>query len=345
MNNIINALLKNKYTTDDIIYLLSLKDENKLETLFQKSNKICEENFGKNVYLRGIIEFSNYCRKNCSYCGIRAENKKLLRYRIDEQNIIKLGINAYKDGFHTIVLQAGEDIYYDNKLLHIIKEIKKNVDIAVTISIGERDFEFYKKMKNAGADRFLLRIETTDKKLFKALHPDDNLNYRKKCLYNLKKLGYEVGTGIMVGLPGQTIKSIAEDIIFFKKFDADMVGVGPFIPHPDTPLFNTNQGSFKLTLKVIAITRLLLKNTNIPATTAMGTIHPKGREMALKAGANVIMPNYTPAKFRPLYKLYDNKICIFENAENCKICTNQIAERAGKKIVIRKGSRKAVSVK
>ncbi len=335
----IDKLLNNTYDINDIIYLLSITDEKEKEYLFNASEEICENYFGKKVYVRGIIEFSNYCRKNCKYCGIRRDNNKLSRYRISPEDIINLAINGYYDGFHTIVLQSGEDIYYDDKMEYIIRKIKNKVDIAITLSIGERDFEYYKKLREAGADRFLLRIETTDESLFKKLHPDDNFSFRLRCLKKLKEYGYEVGTGVMIGLPGQSIESLAKDIIFFKNFDADMVGVGPFIPHPDTPLADEKAGTLDMTLKVIAISRILLKDTNVPATTAMGTIDKIGREKALKAGANVIMPNYTPAKYRPLYKLYDNKICIFESAENCMECVKYIAKRAGKYIVREKGSR------
>ena len=337
--DIVNNLLKEKYNIEEIKFLLDLDDPESIRYLFSKSEEVCERVYGKKIYVRGIIEFSNYCRRNCLYCGIRRDNKELKRYRMSIDEIIETAIYGYELGYKTIVLQSGEDLYYDKYIPEIIKRIKEKVDVAITLSLGERYENTYKLWKEAGADRYLMRIETTDPELFRKMHPDDNLEERKKALFTLKKLGYETGTGIIVGLPGQTTLSIAKDIIFFKKLDADMLGIGPFIPHHQTPLKNEKTGDFNLVLKTIAVSRLVLPTTNIPATTAMGTVRPNGREIAMNIGANVIMPNITPQKYRPYYKLYDNKICIFETTGQCRNCIATRVKSIGKVVVIDKGSR------
>lgn len=342
IKNIIENIKNENYLIDEIVYLLETSNQAEINYLYNEANKQCLEVYGENVFIRSILELSNNCSKNCNYCGIRKGNSNIERYRIEPDDAIKLAKEAYEVGYKTLVIQSGEDAYYDNKLEYILKEIKKAADIAITLSVGEKDFELYEKWKQAGADRFLLRIETTNEHLFNQIHPDDNLEYRKKCLYNLKKLDYEVGTGIMIGLPGQTYEMIAKDILFFKELDADMIGVGPFIPHKDTPLKNVEPKDFEITLKVVAITRLVTKNANIPATTAMGTIDKEGRQKALKVGANVIMPNFTPQSYRPFYKLYDNKICINEGSNECRACIDGIAGAAGKKIIIDKGFRNKI---
>ena len=268
-----------------------LKDENINETLFYAADKVRKEYVGDEIHLRGLIEFSNICKRNCLYCGIRCGNKNIKRFRLDEENIVTLAKNATQKGFKTIVLQSGEDPYFTAEILaNIISRIKK-FNVAITLSTGEMEEREYKLLKDAGADRFLLRIETTNPYLYKKFHPDMSLEHRINCLKTLKKLGYETGTGVLVGLFGQTFESLANDIIFFKEIDADMIGLGPLIVNEDTPLKGGNNGSLNLALKMIAITRLLMPDINIPATTAMETLHPKGRIMALQAGANVIMPN------------------------------------------------------
>ena len=341
MQTILQKFQNKTFTYQDCVEALKL-DWKDFQPMADYSESVCEKTYKKNVFVRGIIEFSNYCKKNCLYCGIRRDNFKTKRYRMSEKDILLSIKSMYEKGFHTVVLQSGEDSFYtDEKLISLLKKIKSKFDIVITLSIGERSYESYEKLKDAGADRFLLRIETTDEKLFKKLHPDDNLEYRKQCLFNLKKLGYEVGTGIMVGLPNQSLESIVKDIFFFKELDADMIGIGPFLPHQDTPLAKEEVQDFSLTLKVLSLIRILLPTTNLPATTAMGTIDPQGREKALEVGANVIMPNATPQKYRPHYTLYDNKICIFENSDNCAQCTELIVQRSGKKVVWSKGFRKS----
>lgn len=284
-----------------------LEDNSINDELFGAADRVRKKFVGDEIHLRALIEFSNICSRNCFYCGVRAENKNIKRYRLMPDEIIQLARNALNSGYKTIVLQSAEDMYYTAEILaDIIKEIKKN-DTAVTLSIGERSYEEYKILKDAGADRFLLRIETTDKELYRKLHPNMNFENRVRCLKDLKKLGYETGTGCLVGLPEQTINSLADDILFFKKLDADMVGLGPLIPHKDTPLKDVKADGFWLSLKVLAITRLLLPDINIPATTAMETIHPDGRILALQSGANVVMPNVTDEFHRSQYEIYPGK--------------------------------------
>ncbi len=276
--------------------------------LFQLADKKRKESVGDEVHLRGLIEFSNICKNNCFYCGIRAENSFVERYKLTKEEIIKTAKLGSEIGYKTIVLQSGEGNFINEKeLCEIIEEIKK-LDLALTLSIGEKTYDEYKAYKNAGADRFLLRIETTDKELYKKFHPNMNFENRVECLYNLKELGYETGTGSLVGLPNQTFESLADDVLFFKKLDADMIGIGPFIPHPNTPLKNeVNQNAFDLALKLMAIVRLEMPNINIPATTAMEALNPNGRIIALQSGANVVMPNITNIDCKKKYELYPNK--------------------------------------
>ena len=292
-------------TKEEIITLLLSSDS---DVLFQAANEVRQTYIGNDVYLRALVEFSNICRCNCFYCGLRSENKNISRYRLSKEEILDVAQKATSLGFKTIVLQSGEDSFYSiDYLSSIISEIKK-YDIAVTLGIGEKTKKEYKVLKEAGADRFLLRIETTDENLYQNLHPHMSFENRKKCLFDLKELGYETGTGCLVGLPNQTVESLADDILFFKDLDADMIGIGPLIVHPDTPLKSLNNGSFELALKVMAITRLLLPDINIPATTAMETLNPNGQIIALQSGANVIMPNLTPEKNKNQYQIYPDKV-------------------------------------
>lgn len=296
---------KTTYSKQEIIEILN--DKNSPSWLFPKANKVRQENVGDEIHLRALIEISNICKNSCQYCGLRKENKSIERYKIDTKEIVSFVKNAVNLGYKTIVLQSGEANNYSTKELCEIIEKIKQFDVAVTLSIGEKTFEEYKAYKNAGADRYLLRIETTDKKLYQKMHPNMNFENRIECLNNLKQIGYEVGTGSLIGLPEQTIESIADDILFFKKIDADMIGIGPFIPHAQTPLKNAPKGNFVLALKVMAITRILLPNINIPATTAMETIQQNGRVLALQSGANVIMPNVADIEYRKKYEIYPNK--------------------------------------
>lgn len=319
-----------EFSRNDIIEIL--KDDSNNDWLFSLADKTREEYVGDEVHLRGLIEFSNICKRQCKYCGLRCEDKFIDRYRISKENIISYAEHAVNMGYKTIVLQSGEDEYYNTDLMcEIIAGIKK-LGVALTLSIGEKTYEEYKAFKEAGADRYLIRIETTDKTLYNQMHPNMDFDNRVRCLENLGRLGYEVGTGCLVGLPNQTIESLADDILFFKEINADMVGIGPFIPHPHTPLKDSATGSFTLALKVMALTRILLKDINIPATTAMETLNPNGRIIALQSGANVVMPNVTTTEYRAKYEIYPNKICINENPDKCKGCISAKIQSIGRTI-------------
>lgn len=290
----------------ELIELLSDDDCN--EALFAAADDIRRRYVGDGVHLRALIEFSNICRNNCCYCGLRRDNRNIKRYRIDADTIFNLAAYAARNmGLKTVVLQSGEDMFFDrDKLCDIIRRIK-TLDVALTLSIGEKTAAEYKAYKAAGADRFLLRIETTDRDLYHRLDPGMNWQNRRRCLADIAAAGLEVGSGVMVGLPGQTIESLADDILFFREINADMIGIGPFIPHPDTPLKDAAGGTLEMSLKVMALTRLLLPDINIPATTAMETLAPDGQTKALQAGANVIMPNVTLTQYRRHYELYPGK--------------------------------------
>lgn len=327
-----------EFTKKEIVDIL--KDDSQNEWLFSLADKVRRENVGDEVHLRGLIEFSNICHCFCKYCGLRCENKELDRYRILPDDIVKYAKKAVEMGYKTIVLQSGEDVFYSKEILcDIIKRIKE-FDVALTLSIGERSFEDYKAFRDCGADRYLIRIETTDKDLYKKMHPNMDFDNRLRCLNDLKKLGYEVGTGCLVGLPEQTVESLADDILFFKEINADMVGIGPFIAHPHTPLKDMPNGDFTLALKVMALTRILLKNINIPATTAMETLNPNGRIIALQSGANVVMPNVTTTEYRAKYEIYPNKICINENPSQCFNCIGGKIRSIGRTISTDYGFRK-----
>ena len=335
MNNILEKGYHTHYLTKSEI--ISLLNSN-VEDLYKYANKVRKENVGDGVHLRGLIEFSNICKCNCKYCGLRCANSKIERYRLAPDEIIQYAKNGVELGYKTIVLQSGEDNYYDiDKLKYIISNIKQ-LDVAITLSIGERTREEYKCFKEAGADRYLLRIETTDKALYKDLHPNMNYDNRIRCLKDIKELGYEVGSGCLLGLPNQTVESLANDILFFKELDADMIGIGPFIPHPDTPLKGEqNKENFDMALKVMAITRLLLPDINIPATTAMETINPMGRIIALESGANVVMPNLLDSEYKTKYEIYPNKICINEHSGKCRNCIEEKIKSIGRYISTTKG--------
>lgn len=317
-----------------------LSDNSQNDLLFKEADKVRKENVGDEIHLRGLIEFSNICKRQCKYCGLQSRNREIERYRMFKDEILSHCQKAANLGYRTIVLQSGEDEYYDtDKMIEIIRDIKA-LDVALTLSIGERSFDEYKAFRKAGADRYLLRIETTDKELYKQMHPNADFENRKRCLYDLKKLGYETGTGCLVGLPGQTIESLAEDILFFKELDADMVGIGPFIPHKQTPLKDAEKGDFWLALKVMALTRINLPDINIPATTAMETLNPNGRIIALQSGANVVMPNVTSTEYRNKYEIYPGKICVAENPEQCRMCISAKINSIGRAISKDYGFRK-----
>lgn len=312
------AELSHTLDKSEIVELFNSNKRN--EELFKAADRVRKKYVGDEVHLRGLIEFSNICKRNCMYCGLRRDNKNIKRYRIEPDKIIELATKAAGYGYKTVVMQSGEDDYYTvDRLKYIISNIKK-LDIAVTLSIGEKTFEEYKAFKEAGADRYLLRIETTDPELYAKMDPGMSHENRKRCLRDLRTLGYEVGTGCLIGLPGQNFESLADDILFFKEIDADMVGVGPFIPNEDTPLKDAKGGTFIDALKVMAISRLLMPDINLPGTTAMETLNPNGRTIALQSGANVVMPNVTEGVYRKLYALYPGKICTGDTPAHCRDC-------------------------
>lgn len=299
---------------DELLVLLSTNDYDM--EIFSAANRVRKKYVGDEIYLRALIEFSNICRNSCQYCGLRRENTTLERYSLSKSEILYCAEIAINAGFKTIVLQSGESQSIStDEVCSVVQELKK-FDIAVTLSLGEKTQEEYKALKDAGADRYLLRIETSDKLLYEKMHPNMSFKNRIKCLKSLKSLGYELGTGCLVGLPGQTLDSLANDILFFKEIGADMVGIGPLIVHPQTPLKDMPNGDFNLALKVMALTRLLLPDTNIPATTAMETITPEGRIIALQSGANVVMPNATQTNYSQKYEIYPNKNSGIELASN-----------------------------
>lgn len=329
------AKKENNLSLDEIITLLNSDGKD----LFAAADEVRKKYKGDAVHLRGLIEFSNICRCNCFYCGLRCENKKVERYRLSDEEILQFALNAINAGYKTLVLQSGEDTYFTTEKMCAILRMLKKYDVAITLSIGERSFEDYSEFKKAGADRYLLRIETTDKSLYQTLHPKMSIENRFECLYNLKKLRYETGTGVLVGLPNQTVESLAKDILFFKELNADMVGIGPLIPHPDTPLKDAEKDNFDMALKVMALTRLLLPDINIPATTAMETIRPNGRIIALNSGANVVMPNMTQDGYRKKYEIYPNKICVNDSPDKCINCIKGKIQSIGRVVSNTKGFR------
>jgi len=318
LNAIHKAAVTHSLEKEQIVQLLSTTDFD--IPLFETANLLREKYVGNLVHLRGLIEFSNICKQNCLYCGLRRDNSMVHRYRLTTDEIIDFAGKARSYGYRTVVMQSGEDDYYTvDKMQYIIRKVKE-LDLAITLSVGEKSTADYLAYKEAGADRYLLRIETTDQALYEKLDPGMSFANRLRCLKDLGTLGYEVGTGCLVGLPGQTLESLADDILFFKQINADMVGVGPFIPNPDTPLAAETGGSFEMSLKVMAITRLLLPDINIPATTAMETLNRQGRVIALQSGANVVMPNVTEGDYRKFYALYPGKICINDTPAHCRGC-------------------------
>jgi len=325
--------------------LLACREED-APRLYAAADRMRLAHVGSDVHLRGLIEFSNFCRKDCGYCGLRRHNSGIERYRLEPEAIIATAQRAEALGYRSVVLQSGEDAWFTPaRLAEAIRGIKVATQLAVTLSVGERDHETYRLWKEAGADRYLLRIETTDAALFAALHPDDDLEARKACLYALRDLGYQLGTGVMVGLPGQTPEMLARDVIWMHELGAEMIGVGPFIPHPATPLAQATGGTVEATLRMVAVLRLVFPDAHLPATTAMGSLHPFGRERALQAGANVMMPNVTPTNIRPMYEIYPGKICLGDDAGHCKGCITGRITRLGRTIGTDQGHVKRVKDK
>ena len=329
------------FTKPDFIELIKCaEDPEAVRRLKEEAVRIREIYYGKKVFTRGLIEYTNYCKNDCYYCGIRKSNTNAKRYRLTEDEIMACCENGYELGFRTFVLQGGEDAYYtDDRMVAIIKKIKEAYpECALTLSIGEKSYESYKRFREAGADRYLLRHETANEEHYRKLHPEKmSLAVRKNCLYDLKKLGYQVGAGMMVGSPYQTTEDLAEDLVFLKELQPEMVGIGPFIPHHDTQFAKEPAGSVEMTLFLLAVIRILLPKVLLPATTALGTMDPLGREKGLQAGANVVMPNLSPVKNRKQYELYDNKICTGEEAAECRGCMGRRVASVGYELVTERG--------
>lgn len=344
MNRCIDIIdkLENQNIVDkeELRMLLETTDSDALEYLRHRAEIVRKKIYGDDIYIRGLIEFTNYCKNDCYYCGIRRSNLRAERYRLSKGDILSCCRAGYKLGFRTFVLQGGEDNYYTEKrICDIIRTIREEFsDCAITMSIGEKDEEFYRAMYEAGADRYLLRHETADEIHYEKLHPKElSLNNRKECLYKLKEIGYQVGCGFMVGSPWQTTDTLLEDLAFIQELKPHMVGIGPFIPHKDTPFCDKEQGSLELTLRLLSIIRLMHPHVLLPATTALGTIDPTGREKGILAGANVVMPNLSPVGVRKKYALYDNKICTGDEAAECRFCMERRMNNIGYRVVVDRG--------
>jgi len=324
-------------TKDELLYLY---DNCTIEELSVKANEICLKNYGNKVFLRGLIEFSNYCDKDCLYCGIRNSNGNVKRYRLTEDEIINAVTEGFKSGLKTFVLQSGEDEYFTiDKLAKIIEQIKTNTDgqAALTLSVGIKTKKEFNELKKAGADRYLLRFETSDEKLHSYLRNGISLKRRLQALTDLKDLDFEVGSGFMVGLPDETDNIRLNNLMLSQEFGFDMVGIGPFIPHQETPLKDAKQEPLELTIKMVSLLRMVLPFSNIPATTAAGSLSPEGREKMLSAGANVLMPNITPVGYKKDYLLYPGKICLDEDGFQCISCLDKRIKIVNKEISFGRG--------
>ena len=332
---LIEKLTKTGDLSDNELIKILSTDEYDTE-LYAAADKVRRKHYGNKVYIRGLIEFTNYCKNDCYYCGIRRSNSNANRYRLSKEQILSCCEEGYTLGYRTFVLQGGEDPYFsDDIICDIVSSIRSRfLDCAITLSIGEKSYESYKRYFDSGANRYLLRHETADETHYRKLHPKPlSLDNRKRCLFDLKKIGYQVGSGFMVGSPFQTTKNIIADLRFLQKLEPDMIGIGPYITHQQTPFSDFENGSLKLALRLISILRLMFPYALIPSTTALGTIDKFGRELGLMAGANVVMPNLSPVAVRKKYELYENKICTGEESAQCKACLEMRVKNAGYEIV------------
>jgi biotin synthase len=323
---------------EDLKLALSLEKEEELSRLFVFADRVRKDFCGDGIFLRGIIEFSSFCSRECFYCGLSKGNRKLTRYRMNKEELLKSVAYLAECKVKTVVLQSGEDPGLDSIWLRdIILEAKSRFNMAVTLSVGERSADDYRLWKDAGADRYLLKIETSDEELYKSMHPNMSFRERLHCSDILRELGYQVGSGIIIGLPGQSLETIAQDIIYFKDSDFDMIGIGPFIPHDDSHFSGERKGDALLTLKTIALTRIVTRNTHLPATTALGSLDKDYRLDGLKCGANVLMPNFTPQPYRKLYEIYPGKRCVDEPVGACNFCMDEMAKGIGRFIDYSRG--------
>lgn len=341
MTDIVEKLyMTGDLSDNELKALIETDDEAAAKLLRERADEVRRKSYGKKVFLRGLIEVSSYCKNDCLYCGIRRSNKDADRYRLSREQIMSCAESGYELGFRTFVMQGGEDsAFTDDFMCGVISELReKYPDCAITLSLGERSFESYKRMKDAGADRYLLRHEAADGELYKKLHPAEmSLENRKSCLFQLRELGYQVGAGFMVGAPYQTTDSLIADLRFLQELKPQMIGIGPFVPHHCTPFADENGGTLGLTLRLLGILRLMFPKVLLPATTALGTIAPNGRELGLQTGCNVVMPNLSPVNVRKKYDLYDNKICTGEEAAECRMCLQRRIEAAGYEVAVERG--------
>ena len=325
---------------DEWICLIRDRTADDADYLFERAQKVRIRHYGRDVYIRGLIEFTNYCKNDCFYCGIRKSNKNAERYRLTKEQILSCCELGYSLGFRTFVLQGGEDgSFTDDRLTDLVSSIRMRWnDCAITLSVGERSYESYRQLYDAGANRFLLRHETYDDTHYRKLHPPNlSPEHRQQCLRDLKDIGYQIGCGFMVGSPYQTSEHLAEDMLFMKELNPHMIGIGPFIPHHDTPFAGESAGTLELTLYMLGLIRLMIPKVLLPATTALGTIHPKGRELGILAGANVVMPNLSPTEVRKDYLLYDNKICTGDESAHCRHCLEMRMKSIGYQVVTDRG--------
>ena len=343
MKSLIDKLEREQILSrEEFISLIENRNPELAGYLFERALAVRHRHYGHDVYIRGLIEFTNYCKNDCFYCGLRASNRNAQRYRLSQEQIMDCCREGYRLGFRTFVLQGGEDPWYNtDRIEDLVRTIKSEFsDCAVTLSVGEHPREVYQRWYDAGADRYLLRHETATAKHYSMLHPANlSLENRLRCLWDLKEIGYQVGCGIMVGSPGQTTENIADDLLFMAKFQPDMVGIGPFIPQHDTPFRDKTAGTLELTVSLLGIIRLMLPQVLLPSTTALGTIHPTGREQGILAGANVCMPNLSPTEVREKYALYDNKICTGDEAAQSLNSLKKRMESIGYRVVESRGDR------
>ncbi|MFL1469192.1 [FeFe] hydrogenase H-cluster radical SAM maturase HydE [Paraclostridium bifermentans] len=340
----VKAIIEKLYETNDatkeeLLYLLDNIDNESKKLLMKRAHETRMKHYGNKVYMRGLIELTSFCQKDCLYCGLRRHNKEAQRYRLNLDEVLECVRKGDKLGYKTFVLQGGEDAYFtDEKIIEIIKAIKSEFPHnAITLSLGERSYESYKKLYDAGADRYLLRHESASKDLYESIHPGEPFEKRRSCLKNLKEIGYQSGAGFMVGIPNQTNSDLVNDLRFVKEFEPAMCGIGPFIPHKDTPLKDYEHGSLETTVICLSIVRLLLPNVLLPATTALSSIDKHGREEGLKAGGNVIMPNLSPMSVREKYSLYDNKAYILDEDAEYRVMIEKKINEAGFEIEVSRG--------
>lgn len=340
-NSVVSEIRRNgDITLGQLRQLLASDDEALIKNLFEQAREVADGIYGKRVFIRGLIEISSHCKNDCLYCGLRRSQKGAVRYRLTDEQILDCCEKGYRLGFRTFVMQGGEDAWFDDeRMVRIVSEVRRRYpDCAITLSLGERSDESYRRLFDAGANRYLLRHETADKEHYEKLHPSDmSFDNRMHCLETLKAIGYQVGCGFMVGSLFQTEETIYKDLQFIRSFKPHMVGIGPFIPAHDTPFADQPQGSVETTLRLLSIIRLIHPHVLLPATTALGTLHPLGRERGIMAGANVVMPNLSPTEHRKDYAIYDNKICTGDEAAECRNCTEYRMRAIGYETVVDRG--------